>query len=211
MAKKNRKQEEKLNVITHGIGAILAVVAMILMLVNAYQKQDLTIGIVSIVFGLSMMMLYSASTMYHASGTLRKKRFYKRIDHLSIYLLIAGTYTPFSLLGIGGTWGWTIFGIVWGLVIVGFIFKFSRWRYIKKISVTLYALMGWICVIAIKPIIENLSSEALLFLCLGGIFYTGGIFFYAKDKKPYFHPIWHLFVLAGSISHFISVYFYIMQ
>ena len=210
MRNKNRKREEFYNVVTHGIGAILSIIAIILMSISAINSDSYIIFFSCLVFGLSLFMLYSSSTIYHASTTLRRKRFWKRMDHLSIYLLIAGSYTPFVLVGLQGAWGWSIFGVIWTLVIIGFLFKFSRWRYNKKISVSIYVLMGWLCVIAIKPIIDNFDKNALLFLLLGGLSYTSGVYFYAKDYKRYYHAIWHLFVLAGSIFHFCAIYFYII-
>ncbi|WP_027382397.1 PAQR family membrane homeostasis protein TrhA [Epilithonimonas caeni] len=210
MPKKNRKKEEFYNVITHGFGAALSVVALILMIIYS-AISDSTIAIVcSLVFGLSLITLYSASTIYHAVYKLKWKKICQRIDHLSIYILIAGTYTPIALLGLKGIWGWTMFGVIWGLAIIGFIFKFSPLRYNEKISLSLYAIMGWTAIIAIKPMIENLSAGALTFIILGGLCYTFGIYFYAKDRKPFYHPIWHLFVLGGSIMHFCAVFFFIL-
>ncbi len=210
MPKKNRKKEEFYNVITHGFGAVLSVIALVLMIIYSLFSGNPMALAVSLVFGLSLVILYTASTAYHAAYRLKWKKIGQKIDHLSIYILIAGTYTPIALLGLKGVWGWTMFGIIWGLVLVGFIFKFSPLRKNEKISLTLYALMGWLCIVAIKPMIENLSVGALTFIILGGLFYTFGIYFYAKDRKPYYHPIWHLFVLGGSISHFCAVFFFIL-
>ncbi len=206
MKPKNRRQEELLNVLTHGLGAVLSVIALVLLIVYTSLKGNLLNVAVGIVFGLSLVLLYSASTIYHAVVKLSHKKLWKRIDHLSIYILIAGTYTPVMLVGLKGIWGWTIFSLIWLLVVVGFAFKFSKYRYNEKLSLGLYAIMGWLCIVAIKPIMEHLSTNALLFIALGGICYTVGIYFYAKDHKRYYHPIWHLFVLGGSIFHFFAVF-----
>ena len=210
MLKKNRKKEELYNVITHGFGAILSVVALVLMIYySAISGSGIAIAS-SLVFGISLILLYSASTVYHAVYKLKWKKICQRIDHLSIYLLIAGTYTPIALLGLKGALGWSMFGVIWGMALIGFIFKFSPLRNNEKISLSLYALMGWAAIIAIKPMIENLSTGALTLIIIGGLCYTLGIYFYAKDRKPFYHPIWHLFVLGGSIMHFCAVFFFIL-
>lgn len=210
MPKKNRKKEEFYNVITHGLGVILSVVALILMITYSAVSGNAIAIVSSFIFGLSLITLYSASTVYHAVYKLRWKKICQRIDHLSIYILIAGTYTPIALLGLKGAWGWSMFGVIWGMALIGFIFKFSPLRQNEKLSLSLYAIMGWTAIIAIKPMIENLSTGALTFIILGGLCYTFGIYFYAKDRKPFYHPIWHLFVLGGSIMHFCAVFFFIL-
>ena len=191
-----------------GLGVILSVVALILMTYySAISGSGIAIAS-SLVFGISLILLYSASTVYHAVYKLKWKKICQRIDHLSIYLLIAGTYTPIALLGLKGAWGWSMFGVIWGMALIGFIFKFSPLRNNEKISLSLYALMGWAAIIAIKPMIENLSTGALTLIIIGGLCYTLGIYFYAKDRKPFYHPIWHLFVLGGSITLFCAVFFF---
>lgn len=210
MAKRNRKSEELWNVVTHGTGAVLSVVALIVMVIYSVYHGTLMHILVSIVFGSSLVLLYSASTVYHWAWKLRYKRLMQRIDHLCIYVLIAGSYTPIALLGLKGAWGWTIFGLIWAFAMVGFIFKFSPLRKSEKLSLTLYALMGWLIIIAIKPLIENLATGALFFLLGGGLCYTFGIYFYAKEKMPYAHTIWHLFVLGGSTLHFLGVFLYLI-
>jgi hemolysin III len=208
--RKNRKIEERYNVITHGMGTILSCVALFLLLQKSVQYADWVTAIAALTFGGSLLLLYAASTFYHAVWRLRHKKIGQRLDHLSIYVLIAGTYTPVVLVGLQGVWGWTLLVLIWTLAIVGFGFKFSRFRHQERISLGLYALMGWICVIAIDPMIERLSREALIGIALGGFFYTAGIYFYANDRKRYYHPIWHLFVLAGSASHFVAIYYFIL-
>lgn len=210
MPKRNRKQEELWNVITHGTGAVLSVAAFILLTVFSAIKGTKMHLAASLVFGVSLVLLYSASTIYHAVYSLKWKRIFQKIDHLCIYVLIAGTYTPIALLGLKGAWGWSIFGIIWGFAIAGFIFKFSPLRKSEKLSLALYAIMGWLIIIAIKPLIENLAAGALYYLLGGGLCYTIGIYFFAKEKIPYNHTIWHLFVLSGSALHFFGIFFYLI-
>lgn len=210
MAKKNRRREEIFNVVTHGTGAVLSVMALIVMvLYSALYGTGMHLA-ASLVFGGSLVTLYSASTVYHAMTKLRWKRFFRLIDHLSIYVLIAGTYTPVALLGLKGAWGWTIFGLIWAFALAGFVFKFSPLRRSEKLSLILYALMGWLIIIAIKPLIANVNHTALYYLLGGGLCYTFGIYFYAKEKIPYNHAIWHVFVLGGSTLHFLGIFFYLI-
>ena len=210
MPKKNRKREEFLNVLTHGTGALLSVAALVIMIIYSIYRGTATHLAASLVFGISLVVLYSASTIYHAMVKLKWKRLFRLIDHLSIYILIAGTYTPIALLGLKGTWGWVIFGLVWAFAIVGFIFKFSPLRRSEKLSLSLYALMGWLIIIAIKPLLANMETGALLYLLGGGLCYTFGIYFYAKEKIPYNHAIWHVFVLGGSVLHFFGIFLYLI-
>lgn len=210
MPKKNRKREEFLNVLTHGTGAVLSVAALVIMIIYSVYRGTATHLAASLVFGISLVLLYSASTVYHAMVKLKWKRLFRLIDHLSIYILIAGTYTPIALLGLKGTWGWVIFGLIWAFAIVGFIFKFSPLRRSEKLSLSLYALMGWLIIIAIKPLLANMETGALLYLLGGGLCYTFGIYFYAKEKIPYNHAIWHVFVLGGSVLHFFGIFLYLI-
>lgn len=204
------RNEEFWNALTHGAGAVLALIALVFLVVNASLNGSAIDILSAAVFGTSLVLLYLASTFYHATKNRRKKFHLRKADHLCIYLLIAGTYTPVTLVGMKGTWGWTVFGIIWGLALLGFIFKFSHLRKSEKLSLSLYALMGWLIIIALKPLVESLSVGALVMMGIGGLFYTVGIFFYVKDKIPYNHAIWHLFVLAGSAFHFFGIYNYIL-
>ncbi|PZR12087.1 MAG: hemolysin III [Flavobacterium psychrophilum] len=210
MPKKNRKKEELWNVITHGTGALLSVAALIALAVFTAIKGTALELTAALIFGGSLVLLYSASTIYHAVYRLKWKRIFQRIDHLCIYILIAGTYTPVALLGLKGVWGWCIFSFIWAFAIAGFIFKFSPLRRSEKLSLILYALMGWLIIIAIKPLIENVAAGALYYLLGGGLCYTIGIYFFAKEKIPYNHTIWHLFVLGGSALHFFGIFFYLI-
>ena len=210
MAKKNRKSEELWNTVTHGAGALLSIAALVLIVAYSAIYGTAMHVAASVIFGSSLVLLYSASTIYHAAWKLRWKRILQKIDHLCIYVLIAGTYTPVALLGLKGVWGWSIFGTIWAFAIAGFIFKFSPLRRFEKLSLALYAVMGWLIIIAIKPLIESLSAGALSYLLGGGLCYTFGIYFYAKEKIPYNHTIWHLFVLGGSALHFFGIFIYLI-
>lgn len=204
------RKEEDLNALTHGIGAVLSVVALILMLYYSLKNGSAVEVVCSLIFGLSMVLLYSSSALYHYAEKKKFKTPLRRADHISIYLLIAGTYTPVMAIAVGGKWAWWILGIVWGLVAIGFIFKLSpHWRN-EKISLSLYLLMGWLAVVAFKPLLDILPLSALTLIILGGLSYTIGVYFYVKDDKPYYHTIWHLFVLAGTLFHFLAIFFYII-
>ncbi|SMC46667.1 PAQR family membrane homeostasis protein TrhA [Moheibacter sediminis] len=202
------RQEEFWNVFTHGVGALLSFFGLFVLIYFASQSGSKIELICASVFGLSMVILYLASTIYHAVSNEKRKLIFQKLDHLCIYILIAGTYTPIALLGLKGAWGWSIFGSIWGMAALGFVFKFSPLRKSEKLSLILYAAMGWLIIIAIKPLVENLSSETLWLMGLGGLFYTVGIYFYVKEKIPYNHAIWHFFVLAGSTFHYFGILLY---
>ncbi len=203
-------QEERWNTITHGLGALLAVIATGLMLYFSLKNGTSLDLACTTVYGLSLILLYSASTIYHGVRQKEWKDIFRKVDYLCIYLLIAGTYTPIVLLGIGGTWGWILFGIVWLLTILGFIFQFSPLQNSSKISLILYGGMGWLIVIGIKPLLEGLPFGAISLIVAGGLLYTLGIFFYVKERIRFNHVIWHLFVLGGSIMHFLAIFFYVI-
>jgi hemolysin III len=157
------------------------------------------------IFGTTLMILYLASTLYHSLTHAAAKNLFRKFDHMSIFLLIAGTYTPFCLTALPGWIGWTVFGVVWACAITGIILKAFHTGKHERLSTALYIVMGWLIIPAIKPLYDSVSVETFGFLMLGGFFYTAGTFFFLKDRRRYFHSIWHLFVLAGSISHFFSV------
>lgn len=176
-----------------------------MLVVFAVQSDDGSKIASAIVFGVSLIIMYGSSTLYHTIHHPEIKAIFRQVDHCSIYLLIAGTYTPLTLLGIQGTFGWTLFGIVWGVSALGIMLKiFFRGRF-HYFSIVLYALLGWMVVVAMKPLLANIDSLTLSFLLTGGIIYTIGIFFYAWKRLYFSHAIWHFFVLAGSISHFFMV------
>ena len=202
--------EEIANSITHGIGAALGTAALVILVVFASLKGDAWQIVSFSIYGASLVILYTASTIYHAITNEKAKRYFRIMDVSSIFLLIAGTYTPITLLSLRGTgWGWTMFGLIWGLALIGIIFKtFFDGKY-EKLSIILYVLMGWLAMIAIKPMIINLPPGLLFWIIIGGISYTVGIIFLAVTKFRYSHTVWHLFVLGGSISHFFGILFYL--
>ena len=156
------------------------------------------------------MLLYTASTLYHAARSPRAKKIFKTLDHSCIYLLIAGTYTPFTLVTLRGSWGWTLFGTVWGLSLFGIIFKiFFVYRF-KILSTIVYLIMGWLAIVAIRPLASALSTGGLLWVVAGGFFYTFGVVFYLGQKIPFHHSIWHMFVLGGSACHFVAIMLYVL-
>ena len=199
------KREEIANAITHGIGALLATAALVLLIVFS-SLQGTAWHITSFtIFGAMLVVLYVMSTLYHSLTNIRAKKLFRKFDHMSIFLLIAGTYTPFCLTVLNGWLGWTLFGIVWTSAVAGILLKVFYTGRGELISTFLYILMGWIVVFVIKPVYVYMSFEGFTFLVVGGAFYTLGAFFFLKDKIPYNHSIWHLFVLGGSIFHFFAV------
>ena len=202
--------EEMMNAITHGIGTVLAVAGLILLTVFAYLYGDIWHIVSFSIYGTTLVLLYLASTLYHSFTDERRKHVFKILDHSAIYLLIAGTYTPFTLVPLHGVLGWSVFGLVWGLAVLGIVLKVFFVGRFKVISTLCYILMGWFIVIAIKPLIATVAPPGIMWLIIGGLFYTLGSIFYLWKKIPYNHAIWHLFVLAGSISHFVAVFFYVL-
>ena len=203
-------KEEKLNVLSHGIGLILSVVALILLVVFASLEGGLWHIVSFSIYGASLIVLYAASTLYHYVQNPKLRYRLNIFDHASIYILIAGTYTPFTLVVLDGWVGWTIFGVSWGLALIGVILKLFFIGRFDKISTIAYVLMGWLIVFAIKPLIHNLPIEGLLWLLAGGVFYTVGAVLYSIKSIKYNHAIFHIFVLLGSFSHFIAVFFYVL-
>lgn len=155
-----------------------------------------------------MILLYLSSTLYHALPASKAKQLFQVIDHAAIFLLIAGTYTPFTLGVLYGAWGWTLFGLVWGIAVIGIILKATTWDRFQSLSTYMYLAMGWLVVIAIVPLFNNMPLWGLFWLLCGGLFYTAGVVFFAADRLPYFHFVWHLFVLMGTACHFVAVLYY---
>lgn len=203
-------KEEKLNALTHGIGTILALTALILLVTFASIYGGLLHIISFSIYGTTLVLLYLTSTLYHSFRSQRIKDILKILDHSAIYLLIAGTYTPFTLITIQGPVGWTVFGLVWGLALIGICLKIFLVKKHKILSTIFYILMGWMVIFAARPLIANLSFNGMAWLLAGGLLYTSGTFFYIRKKKIYNHAIWHLFVLAGSFCHFCAIFFYVL-
>ena len=203
-------REELANSLTHGVGALLAVGGLAWLVTLAAIRGDAWHVVACSVYGAAMVVLYTASTLYHAIPAPRVKRALRVFDHASIYLLIAGTYTPLTLISLRGPWGWSLFGTVWGLAVVGIVLAIAfpgRWR---ALSVALYVAMGWAVVVATGPLLAALPTGGLVLMLLGGLAYTGGLGFYAWRRLPYGHAVWHLFVLAGSALHFAAVLLYVV-
>lgn len=202
--------EEIANSITHGIATLLAIAAIPILVVTAVRFGDATAIVSFSIFGASLFILYLASTIYHALPQGRTKHLFGILDHCAIYILIAGTYTPILLVTMGGGWGWSLFGVIWGLALCGVIFKSIYGTRFPMLSNALYLGMGWIVLIAIKPLVASMPVAGLAWLVGGGLAYTIGIVFYiAGSRWLYAHTIWHLFVLTGSLCHFFAVLFYV--
>jgi len=204
-------RKEIINVITHGIGIILSILGTIFLILKSLEIGNSWHIVSFAVFGASMILMYSSSTIYHATRNVKLKLKINKLDHSSIYLLIAGTYTPFLFVTLNGAWGWTIFGIIWTMAITGIIYKvfFYSMKY-RKLSAILYLVMGCVIFVCVKPMIEKFSLNGWIWLIAGGLFYASGILFYIRKNSLYSHNIWHLFVLGGTICHFFSIYYYVV-
>lgn len=203
--------EEIANSVTHGIGAGLSIAGLTLLVVLAVMNGGTVYHIVSFsIYGGSLIVLYLASTLYHSLQHPEAKRIFKVIDHASIFLLIAGTYTPFLLVGIRGALGWTLLIIIWGLAVLGVGFKVLFVNRFQKLSVLAYVLMGWLSIIGLSELIASIPTGGLIWLAIGGAVYTIGVIFYALKQIPYTHTIWHLFVIGGSVCHYFAILLYLM-
>ncbi len=202
--------EELANAVTHGIGAVLGIAALIALVLLALTQDDPVRLASAITYGVSLILLYLASTLYHSVPGPKAKVFFQKLDHAAIYVLIAGTYTPVLLISMEGAWGYTLMVIVWSIAVFGVFFKFFLHGRFEKLSLFTYIAMGWIIVLAGSEVIIRVPLGGLLFLLAGGLAYTFGTIFYANDRIPYNHAIWHLFVLAGSVFHFIAIFYYVM-
>jgi hemolysin III len=202
--------EELANSVTHGAGFVASLIGLPVLLVGAGERADAPLVVACAVFAVSLIVLYGASTLYHAVPPSRTKRALQVADHVAIYLLIAGTYTPFTIGVLGGPWGWALFGIVWGLASAGITMKFLPRLRRSRAQTLLYLVMGWLVVVAQGPLRERLSEEGLLLLVAGGLLYTAGVGFYAWERQRYSHAVWHLFVLGGSTCHFFAVLWHVL-
>jgi hemolysin III len=202
--------EEIANAVIHGIGALLSIAALVLLIVfSAINKEPWSI-FSSIIYGSSLIILYLSSTLYHSFQNKKVKDLFEIFDHSAIYILIAGTYTPFTLITLHGKTGWILFSTVWILAAIGIVFKIFFVKKFRILSTLLYIAMGWLVVVALKPLVANLEFWGLFWLVLGGVLYTVGTIFYVWRKIPYHHALWHLIVLAGSICHFFAIFFYVI-
>ncbi len=203
------KLEEQLNAWTHGIGAALGITALVLLIVYADNAKPWSLFSV-IVYGISIIVLFLASTFYHAVEGENRKHYFRIVDHISIYLLIAGTYTPVLLILLRGSFGWPLFWLVWGIAAFGVILKLFFTGKYEIFSTLLYLVMGWLIIFDFTNLSETIGSNGILWLFAGGLSYTVGIVFYALQKVPYFHVIWHLFVLGGAICHFFMIFLHVV-
>jgi hemolysin III len=201
--------EEIANSITHGVGVGLSIAGLIVLVVLGALYGDAWHVVSFSIYGGSLVLLYLASTLYHSFRKPKLKRAFRIVDHASIYLLIAGTYTPFMLVSLRGTWGWPLFGVIWGLALLGIGFKIFFINRFVVLSTIVYVLMGWLSVFALEQMLATISAGGVAWLLAGGISYTLGVIFYAWQKLPYNHMIWHLFVLGGSICHYFSILLYV--
>lgn len=201
---------EKFNAVTHLVGAVLALAGSIVLIVIAALEGDAWKVVGVSIYGITLTLLYSFSTLYH-SVRGRAKVVLRQLDHIGIFLLIAGSYTPFCLVTLRGTWGWSLLGVVWTLAFLGALLEFRPRSGPRILSVTLYILMGWAALAALVPLLRVLGSAGFAWLAAGGLFYTVGVVFYALDKRmTHAHGIWHLFVMAGSAAHYVAILFYVL-
>jgi hemolysin III len=201
--------EEIANSITHGLGAVLSIAALVILVVLASKRGDAWRIVSFSIYGATLILLYLSSTLYHSFVNPKVKNFFRILDHLAIYLLIAGSYTPITLVSMRGAWGWILFGLIWGMAIAGIIISIAFKEKLKPVMVLSYVVMGLLIVVAFKPMLLILPKKMIFCLFIGGVFYLLGIIFYLWKRLPYHHPIWHLFVLGGSISHFFGILFYL--
>ena len=203
--------EEIFNSVTHGIGGGLSIAGTVVLIVCAAIYSNAWGVVSSAIFGASLIILYTMSTLYHAITNPKAKSFFRIMDHNTIFFLIAGTYTPITLVPLRGALGWVLFGIIWAAAIVGIVFTSINLEKFRKPSVVCYTLMGWAIIFAVKPMLDNVNALSLWFILIGGLFYTVGIIFYVHKEKKYFHSIWHLFTIAGSVFHYFAVLMFIIK
>ncbi len=201
---------ERFNSLTHLLGAALAISGLSILVTVAVLQGDSWKVVSFSIYGTTLVLLYGFSTIYHSIRNQRAKAILQKIDHNAIYLLIAGSYTPIALVTLRGPWGWTLFGMSWGLALIGIVQELTLGRRTRRLSMVLYMLMGWLVVIAIKPLIAAMPLAGLAWLVAGGLVYSVGIYFYINgERRQHFHGIWHLFVLGGSVAHFLCILLYV--
>jgi hemolysin III len=202
--------EEISHAVTHGLGLLLSIGGLAVLVVTASIRGDAWHVVGCAIFGVTLVLLYAASTLYHSIPHQRAKRVFRELDHAAIFLLIAGTYTPFTLVNLRGSWGWTLLALVWGLAVLGIALQVAKPSRERRAAVPIYLVMGWLIVIAVEPLVRSLHPEGLVLLILGGVAYTLGVVFFAWRRLPYNHAVWHVFVLAGSACHFSCVFGYVI-
>jgi hemolysin III len=202
--------EEVASSVIHGIGIVLSIAGLAILVASSAVYGGAREVVASSVFGSTLILLYTASTLYHSIPGVVAKRVLRTLDHIAIFLLIAGTYTPFTLLALPGAWGWGLFATIWTLAILGSAAELGMLKRYRKAAVVMYVLMGWVAVVAIEPLRQNVPTGGLVLLFAGGIAYTAGVPFYIARRLPYGHAIWHFFVLAGSVLHYLAVLLYVI-
>ena len=203
-------REEVANSVTHGLGLVASIVGAVVLVSLAAERGEAWHVVSAAVYGTTLVSLYAASTLYHSLKGTKARDVLRLLDHCAIYLLIAGTYTPITLVSLRGGWGWALFGAVWALAAFGIFFKVFATERFGYLSTVAYILMGWICVFALKPMLLLLSPGAIGLLFAGGVAYTAGTMFYAWERVPYSHAVWHLFVIAGSVCHYLAIALYVL-
>ncbi len=202
--------EEIAHTVTHGIGILFSIAGLAVVVAFSSLNGDAWHITSTSIYGTTLILLYTASSLYHGIPYSRAKQLLRKFDHTAIFLLIAGTYTPFTLVNLRGPWGWSLFGLVWGIAIIGVVLELICSKRYKRLSISLYLGLGWLILIAIKPMLATVETGGLVLLLAGGLCYSLGVIFYVWKKLKYHHAIWHLFVLAGSAIHFFSVLFYVI-
>jgi len=202
--------EEIAHAVTHGVGILLSIGGLAVLVAFSALYGDAWQITSTSIYGVTLILLYTASTLYHGITHAKAKQVFQRLDHAAIFLLIAGTYTPFTLVNLRGGWGWTLFGLVWGIAVAGMVLELACKQRYKRLSLSLYLGLGWLVLVAINPMLATVETGGLLLLLVGGLCYSFGVIFYVWKNLIYHHAIWHLFVLAGSVLHFFSVLFYVV-
>ena len=209
IAREQTSGEELANSLTHGIGVVLTLIVAPLLVIIAARTGDVWRIVSAAVYATTLLLLFTSSMLYHGLRARGAKAVFQRIDHAAIYLLIAGTYTPFTLITLRGPWGWSLFGIIWALAITGVALKGTFGARLPVLSTAVYLGMGWLAVFALRPILTHVAPRGIAWLVAGGLFYTAGVVFYVRDERyRYHHAVWHVFVLAGSIAHFCAILWY---
>ncbi len=202
--------EERFNSLTCGVGFGLSLAALVILIVSASRVGDAWRIVGVSIYGTSLALLFLCSTLYHSMSSKKAKYVFEILDHCTIYVLIAGTYTPFTLVALRGPWGWSLFGAVWGLAVLGTVFKAMFLSRFRVLSAVVYLLMGWLVVVAVRPLLQHVAAAGIGWLLAGGVIYSAGLIFYAWKKLPFHHTVWHVFVLVGSGCHFVAVLKYVL-
>ena len=203
--------EDIANSVSHGVGLGMSIAGLALLLVVAWMHGETIHFVSALIYGTTLVLLFAASTLYHSMTRPSLRRIFRIIDHSAIYLLIAGSYTPFTLVTLSGTWGWTLFIVIWSLALIGVLYKLFWFGRFFWLSIGLYLVMGWTMVVAIRPLLASLDINGVILIFVGGVFYTGGVAFFAWEKLVFNHAIWHLCVVTAAVCHYLAILFYVMM